>query len=464
MRTTLLGRVLPLYLVAFSVAVALTVVTATLLSANTVSARTLTGLVIGAAALLTAVNALAMFRFARLVLGPIRAIRQAASSFATGDLAVQLQPSGPAELRSLAEDLNRMATELRSRIGAVSAQRNELETILSSMVEGVVVLDPRRTIVRMNDAAGRLLQTSPLAGTGRSLLQHLRVAQLDEIAEAALESAQPVERTITVYRDTPVHLQVHASGILPDAAGVPGGILLVLNDISRIKRLEELRKDFVANVSHELKTPITSIQGFVETLLDATEADPERDRRFLGIILNHANRLNMIIEDLLSLSRLEQMEQKITVTECSMDAVVDAVVEICGPKAAAKGIVITRNILGPGTVRANRNLLEQALLNLVDNAVKYSYPGGLVAIDVLSRDRSLAIAVQDNGPGIRSQDVPRVFERFYRTDRARSRDLGGTGLGLAIVKHIAIAHHGEVRVDTTPGQGSTFTLVIPQGD
>lgn len=389
-------------------------------------------------------------------------IQEAARRYAQGELGVKLRIEGPPEILALAEDLNTMAEQLRLRIQAISRQRNELETILSSMIEGVMVLDESRRIVSMNRAAGDLLHVEVNASTGKTILQHVRNAEIDEIAETALTAEEPVERSVTIWRDQPSHLRLHATA-LPSGDQRPNrGILLVISDITRIKQLEEMRKDFVANVSHELKTPITSIKGFVETLIEGGIEDSEQSNRFLTIILNHANRLNLIIEDLLSLSRLEQSRTHLTFEQCELAEVLASTIEICQPAATAKSIEIRQAREGDRLALVNPNLLEQALVNLIDNAIKYSDPNSTVEINVTNHDRMLTIAVQDHGHGIPSADLPRVFERFYRTDKARSRELGGTGLGLAIVKHIAIAHNGDVAVRSTIGSGSTFTLTIPQ--
>lgn len=398
----------------------------------------------------------------RWIRTPLASIQRAARSYARGELIVQLVPQGPEELVDLARNLNEMATELRRRLAAISKQRNELETTLASMVEGVVVLDIRRAILSMNSAAGRLLNVSPSGASGRTLIDYLRNAQLDELAELAAQSEHPIEQTVTLYRERPLHLQVHASPLRDETGGAFAGTVLVMNDISRLKQLEDLRKDFVANVSHELKTPITSIKGFVETLLDGAVDDPDHSRRFLSIILNHADRLHSIIEDLLSLSRLEQHDQRITFYEFPVRTLLESTIEICGPKAEERSIRVVYELNGDEMAWGNPNLLEQALVNLVDNAIKYSSNGDKVEIAVHSDPEMLTMRVMDHGQGIRRRDLPRIFERFYRTDKARSRELGGTGLGLAIVKHIARAHLGEVSVQSILGEGSTFTIEIPQ--
>lgn len=421
-------------------------------------------LILLTAGLFTFALAMLIYRVLRWINEPIYAIQGAARRYAQGELEVHLRTNGPPELQRLGDDLNAMAEELRNRIQAISDQRNQLEAILSSMLEGVVVLDEGRGIVGMNEAAGQLLRVAPGDARGRTLIEYLRNAQLDELAELALDGDQPIERTITLYRDRPIHLQVHATPLRAEGATRPTGSLLVMNDITRLKHLEGLRKDFVANVSHELKTPLTSIKGFVETLLDGAASDPDNAQRFLRIILMHTNRVHMIIEDLLSLSRLEQSDQRITFYRFATEKLMSTSLEFCGPRAEAKRIALVPTVSGEPTAWGNPNLLEQALVNLVDNAIKYSPESSRVEIEIRNDHDSLRIRVMDHGQGIRNQDLPRIFERFYRTDKARSRELGGTGLGLAIVKHIARAHRGEVSVQSILGEGSTFTMEIPQHD
>ena len=251
---------------------------------------------------------------------------------------------------------------------------------------------------------------------------------------------------------------------LRDVDGRGIGAVIVLNDVTRYRHLENLRRDFVANVSHELKTPIASIKGFVETLLDGALNQPEDAQRFLKIIASHAERLNNIIEDLLSLSKIEQSEEaaNLPLVEVPLRPVLEAALHGCETQAAARKISLELHC-GDVLAMIDPPLLEQAVINLVDNAIKYSEIGGKVEVLVQcnGREREISIAVRDLGCGIAAEHLPRLFERFYRVDRARSRKLGGTGLGLAIVKHIVQAHGGRVMVNSTPGAGSVFTIHLP---
>jgi two-component system phosphate regulon sensor histidine kinase PhoR len=251
--------------------------------------------------------------------------------------------------------------------------------------------------------------------------------------------------------------------VLRAASGERTGAVLVLNDATRLRKLEDIRRDFVANVSHELKTPITSIRGFVETLLDGAMDNREDTERFLQIIDRQAMRLHAIVEDLLSLSRIEKESERdeIELTVQPLQPLLQNAVVSCEVRAGERKVKIDLACEDSLRVVANGRHLEQAVINLIDNAVKYSPDGSLVQVNGSRRDRQVVIAVVDRGCGIEARHLPRVFERFYRVDKARSREVGGTGLGLAIVKHIALAHNGSVHVESSLGKGSTFEIRLP---
>ena len=285
---------------------------------------------------------------------------------------------------------------------------------------------------------------------------------LHQIVLDALSSDKPVEGEIILRNHSDRYIQTHGSA-LRDSEGKNVGVVVVLNDTTHLRRLEKLRSDFVANVSHELKTPITSIKGFVETLQEGAINDPEDAVRFLGIVAKQTDRLNAIIEDLLSLSRIEQDSgnAKIPLNMTAIENVLQLAVEVCGDKAKSKQIRLELNCPKELIAKINAPLLEQAIVNLVDNAIKYSDPGREIHIEAAKNHSEVFIRVRDEGCGIAEDHLDRIFERFYRVDKARSRDMGGTGLGLSIVKHIAKTHQGNVTVESTPQVGSTFTLHLP---
>ena len=330
--------------------------------------------------------------------------------------------------------MNAFATVIR--------QRSEQQAVLTSMVEGVLALDNDERIIHLNRAAADLFHVIPEDVEGRRIQEVLRKADLQRFVERTLASRSPVEGEVVLPgAEGDRFLQAHGT-LLQDGEGKGIGVLIVLNDVTRLHRLENVRRDFVANVSHELKTPITGIKGSVETLMDGAVERPEDAARFLKIIAKQADRLNAIIDDLLDLSRIEQgeTEKAMELISSPIRPVLQAAVHACEIKAREKSIELVLSCAPDIFADINPPLLEQAVINLVDNAVKYSDAGGTVWIEGSSDGRQTQIQVRDQGCGIDREHLPRLFERFYRVDKARSRRAGGTGLGLSIVKHIVKAH------------------------
>ncbi len=399
----------------------------------------------------------------RRITRPLEEMRTGAQRFAQGDLDQRLPVSSSVEIGGLAEALNQMAAQLDDRIKTVLRQRNEQDAVLGSMVEGVIAVDAEERILRLNESAARLFTVDMVAAQGRRIQEVVRRSELQRFIARSLDSRDPVEGDIVLHNEAgEVYLQAHGS-VLRDSQGQNIGALVVLNDVTRLRKLESIRRDFAANVSHELKTPITAIKGFVETLLDGALEQKEDARRFLEIILRQSERLHAIIEDLLALSRIEQESESggIPLQEERLKDVLSAAVQACEIGASAKKIEVELVCPQELTARINALLLEQAVVNLIDNAVKYSNPGERVQVEGLAQGRQALIRVQDWGCGIPNEHLPRLFERFYRVDKARSRKQGGTGLGLAIVKHIVQAHGGRIEASSVPGQGSVFTLKLP---
>jgi len=403
-----------------------------------------------------------IFMFQRLT-RPIKELQQGAVQFAGGQLDTRLPITDTEEIAILAESMNHMAEQLDRRIHTIMEQRNEKETILSSMSEGVLALDTDENIVSLNRAAADLLQLKSDEAIGKSIHEIVRVADLHEFTDRVTESTETAEMEIILPGSIERFIQVHGTA-LNDSSGNRIGLVLVLNDITRLKKLENIRRDFVANVSHELKTPITAIIGSAETLLDNISDNAEDPRRFLKMIARHANRLNILVEDLLALTRLESESAggDIKKSPVNIAKVIDGAVQACHEKITAKKIKMEISCGSDLIANINSFQLEQAIINLIDNAVKYSEPESDVTIEVTRSESEIIIAVKDHGSGIDARHLPRIFERFYRVDKARSREVGGTGLGLAIVKHVALAHGGQVSVDSIPGKGSTFRIHIPK--
>ncbi len=410
---------------------------------------------------LALVAALACFLITRRITRPIDSMTSSADQLARGDLSVRLNPSGTDEFDLLSEAVNKMAIQLDERIRSVVQNRNELQAVLSSMVEGVIAINSEGQIVSVNQSACDLLGLTRDRIVDRTIEEAVRDAQLQDFIKSALIASEPMQREVVVP-DQQARF-IHAYGrVLDHEEGGEVKAIIVLNNITQIRRLENVRREFVANVSHELKTPITSIKGFVETLLDGAIEKPEEAKRFLRIIARHTNRLNAIIEDILILSRIEDESGK---TDLPMDQVqisdpITGAVETCYMKAKEKDIELEIDCRDD-RAELNSFMIEQALVNIIDNAIKYSNPGSKIKVTGEIEGSVVQISVSDSGYGISPEHLDRIFERFYVTDKARSRKLGGTGLGLAIVKHITNAHSGNVEVESVLGQGSIFTITFP---
>lgn len=398
----------------------------------------------------------------RRITRPLGEMKRAAEHFASGNLHLRVPLGSAEELAALAESMNEMAAQLEERIETITRQNYEQEAILSSMLEAVIAVDAEERVLTVNQAARRMLKIGHGDVKGRSFQEVIRSAELQKFTARALESSEPVEGEITLHDPEECCIRAHGT-LLTDAEEKPLGAMLVLYDITRLRRLEKIRSDFVANVSHELKTPVTSIKGFVETLAGGNIQREEDAARFLNIISKQIDRLNAIIEDLLSLSRIEREAgaDEIEMKPGPVAEVVEPAISVCRESAENKNISINYKRKGNPQARINAPLLEQAVVNLLDNAIKYNEGHSSVDVEVIEDGNDVVIAVRDHGWGIEEKHMSRIFERFYRVDKARSRKMGGTGLGLAIVKHIAQTHGGRVEVESTPGEGSVFSIRIP---
>ncbi len=431
------------------------------LSAINDALRTLYGrLMVGgtAAALLIA---LVSYATARSIALPLKNLIHGARRFAEGRLNHKIQAAGIVEMDNLAAAMNLMAAQLDQRFRKIQEQKKELDAILSSMGEGIVAIDTGGRILSINRRAGEILDIDAEKAAGKRLTDIVRNSDFSDLVRAALTETPPAEKEI-VLRDrgnNEIHLAVRGTTLnAPDAAA--GGAVIVLEDHTHIRKLERIRSDFVANVSHELRTPITSIIGFVETLQNEGDASPEKRRRFLEIMARQAKRMSAIINDLLTLSSIEKgpaARREI----CSICNVLENAVNTCRYAAEEKEISLKLECEEDIEASVIPQLLEQAVVNLIQNAVKYSPEGETVRIAAAWQKDRLLIKVIDKGCGIEEKHIDRLFERFYRVDKARSRELGGTGLGLAIVKHIVQAHGGSIEVESAPGKGSTFTIHLP---
>jgi two-component system phosphate regulon sensor histidine kinase PhoR len=415
------------------------------------------------AVLAAGVGVIVVLRIAR----PLRDIAQGARRMSAGEFGQKLPVPRVREFAVLAESLNRMARQLDEKIRALTSQKNEQEAVLAGMIEGVVAVDLDERILSINRAAAEMIQAQSSNVIGKPLSEAMRNLALAKFVSQVLGSDEAVEDEIVLNDGAGHERFVQARGTaLLRAGGRKIGALLVLHDMTRLHLLETMRRDFVANVSHELKTPITSIKGFVETLLEGALEDPSIARKFLEIIARQADRLNQIIDDLLTLSRIEREAQDPHVLreQGNLHGVLQAAVDDCQRLLKQRKSQIALQCPGDLEVSMNAQLIEQAVVNLLDNAIKYSPTSSSIELTARLQDEWVVVEVKDQGSGIGPEHLGRIFERFYRVDKARSREQGGTGLGLAIVKHIAQAHGGKVSVQSILGKGSTFTVWLPASE
>ena len=358
--------------------------------------------------------------------------------------------------------LERAKRKANKKLGRVRQIRAEQSAILRTMIEGVVTFDSAGLIRRINPAAYYLLDLPRTISEGDRLSDGVQDDEVSRALHDLFSNQGSNPRLVKINHSEPKYIELHYAPLQAEGLATPGS-LLVIHNVTKIQKLERIRRDFVANVSHELRTPITSIKGFVETLLDGAMNEPRMLDKFLKTIERQAERLNSIFEDLLTLSRLEAGVGDTPLDKEIKDIleVVDAAVEECLPLAEAKQITLSIEDNLVGNVEINARFSEQALVNLIENAIKYSPEGEVIRLAKAEHASHIGISVVDKGIGIPEKHLPRLFERFYRVDPGRSRQMGGTGLGLAIVKHIAQLHGGWVSVKSKEQQGSTFTLYLP---
>lgn len=415
------------------------------------------------ALLLTAVSGGALLLLHRGVRRAVAQVTLGVRRCAAGEFTRRIDPRTARETEELSEAMNALSADLDRRISQLERQRDEQRLILQSMSNGVIALDLDHRVLSLNEAAERMLRLSGDGSRGRLLVEIVRQPALDRLVHRAVAEGGQVRSEMALEGEPRLIVEATAQP-LRSGHQETAGVLILLNDVTQLRRLEMLRSDFAANVSHELRTPITNIKGYVETLLEVGTDDQDQTRRFLEVIKGNSDRLAAIIEDLLSLARLEQpgARDAIERTEVTVASICAEVLGSLAATARAKSISIEVDVDRRLRFRVNRHLMEQALANLVSNAIKYSRPRTAVVIRAHAVEPGrVRITVRDHGPGIAAEHLPRLFERFYRVDKARSRELGGTGLGLAIVKHIALVHGGTIAVETTVGQGSSFILEVP---
>jgi two-component system phosphate regulon sensor histidine kinase PhoR len=406
------------------------------------------------------------YLLARSLTDPILEVTRKAAQLLSSTFGKEVRVTSNDEVRSLFKAVGELGTQLKDKIEEISKEKDYLQTILKGMTEGVLVVDGRGRILMVNDTLRRLLSLS-WDVSDKMPLEIIRNTELEGAIRKAIREGENMALELDLDKPGERTIEVNVVSIVPsdwrtdeDSEGIRGAIA-VFHDITRLKQLEKIRQDFVANVSHELRTPLTTIKGYTETLLDGALKE-EVAPQFLQIIQKHADRLTKIVEDLLILSKIETKEFQLKMEVISLPNLVDDIIEFVQESAENKKISLSRNEIPLSlAVKGDRSRLEQILINLLDNAIKYTPEGGRVVVSAVERDSGeIQFSVEDNGIGIPREDLSRIFERFYRVDKDRSKELGGTGLGLSIVKHLVQAHGGRVWVESQMGKGSTFYFTL----
>lgn len=401
----------------------------------------------------------------RLVSRPIERMTDFAEQLADGNYSATTSAPGHSELQMLAVALNDMGSQSRARLDQITKENAQLEAVLSSMTDGLMVTDTKGRIILTNPAFQSTAGGFPSEPEGLTPGEIFGSRELQDAVDHALEadgSGGGVSSLEITLEEGARVLDVHLTPIHIDRSA--NGLVAVFHDISELRRLEQIRSEFVANVSHELRTPLTSIRGYTETLLDGALEEPHAARKFLSSLQNHVNRLQALVEDLLQLSKLESGNVEPEFHACDIGYLAISIEESLEARLRSRNLEFKLENSTTRKARGDEYLLEQVLYNLVDNAIKYTPEGGSITVRAYEQADTICLEVEDTGIGIPAESLPRVFERFYRVDRARSREMGGTGLGLSIVKHAMETHGGKLDVQSVVGKGTKFTLSLPLMD
>lgn len=407
------------------------------------------------------------YKMAMNITKPVKEITYTASRIAKGQFDRRINITSRNEIGILADSINDMASKLRDTITSLQDKNIKLESIMSSMINGIIAIDNSEKILFINHVAESLLGITGGEITGKHLLQVVRNNSIDNYFKKMLKDKEFFNTEVNLNDSNEKILKLHANSIKQNGENGIEGIIITIQDVTELRKLERVRTEFIANVSHELKTPLTSIKGFTETLRSFDFDDKQDAIRFLNIIEDEADRLYRLINDILSLSELEQKKTKTVKEKIDIEKAVVEVLSVLKSQSDKKKIELSAKIQeGLGSICGDGDKFKQMLINLIDNAVKYTPENGKVSIEAYKQSHNadldkLIIKVKDNGIGIPKQHMPRLFERFYRVDKARSRSIGGTGLGLAIVKHIVILFNGEIEVTSEVGKGTEFRIILP---
>lgn len=399
----------------------------------------------------------------KLFIRPIKQIQKTTEKITQGDFKGHLPLRRKDELGNLASNLNQLSSELQNKIIEIMHDKSELEAILASMVEGVIVIGKDERIVLLSSPIYNMLELRSQEAIGKPYWEIIRHQEINLSIQEALQDKKSLKKEVAIYAPAENHFNMQISCVLSDA-GELAGIVAVFHDVTELRKLARMRSEFVANVSHEFKTPLTTIKGFVETLKEGALHDPEKSQKFLNIIQTHTQRLEYLVNDLLTLSAIETKGETLNLERTPLLSIIEPVIRLFNDRLENKHLQLTLSVqknLPPLSI--DRVKMEQVFLNLLDNAIKFTPSKGKIAIKAVSTDDSIRIDIEDTGIGIEQKHLPHLFERFYRVDKSRSRELGGTGLGLSIVKHILSLHQGKISVQSQPEKGSVFSVFIPCG-
>ncbi|MBA2269479.1 MAG: PAS domain-containing protein [Chthoniobacterales bacterium] len=421
-------------------------------------------LAFGVAGVLIAAISLALWwRWGR----PWRDVERIAEAAASGETPPGFLVSGNPSALRVGFALEKLANRRRELEARLSEGQLSVQAVFGAMLDGLVVVDERRRIRMVNREFGRLFG-SDHAEPGTPLLEVIGHASMDRLVTEAMATGEPRRESIQMSRGPSAGRELEVSAVpLAEPSAANGGAVVLFRDVTQLRQAEEMRRDFVANVSHELRTPLSIFRGYLETLLDDPQQPPGELLRILEVMERHSDRLNALVEDVLTLARLESPEAELDLAEIRLPAFFETIIRDWETRLGARGLHAELHVSPEvTTLQADEGRLQEIIYNLLDNAVKYSQPGGVVTLRAEpARDEEMVrLSVSDQGKGIPAADVPRIFERFYRADKARSRAHGGTGLGLSIVKHIAQLHGGRVEAKSEVGRGTTISVLLPAAE
>ncbi len=407
-------------------------------------------------------TALLAYRFASGISRPLNELTSAARDISGGNYSKRVAVRTHDELGQLAATFNDMAAKLDGTVTDLTDKNIKFDAILNSIMYSFIAVDQNLRIMLINSIAIKFFDIKQDNVIGKRFVEVIRNHQLNEILQKTVDSNTSQVKELMLGSPESGIFNVHSSPVMAaDSSGTNAGSIITIQDITAMKKLEQIRTEFVSNVTHELKTPLTSIRGFVETLRNGAIYDTSVAPRFLDIIDIEAERLTMLINDILQLSEIENAKSDTNIEEHDLTGIITEVLSILAPEADKKGVTLRSNAANKIIVKVNRNRIKQLLINLIENAIKYNKENGSVLVKAVKSEGSLTLSVEDTGIGIEEEHLSRIFERFYRVDKGRSRSMGGTGLGLSIVKHIVNLYDGNISVESEPGKGTKFTMQLP---